>query len=216
MENDETASDLDRRVAARLKNLRAQRGLTLDELAKRSGVSRSMISFIERAESSPTARVLDKLAASLGVSLAALFADEERIDAAPVSRRADQLRWCDPETGYVRRTLSPLGFPSPLNLVEVVLPPHTRVAYDSGPRAAAVYHQIWVIKGSVKVTRGDDRYVLATGDCLALQIEGPIAYHNAGAGAARYIIATTTDAIPLTPGCSPDKTSLMPQSTITT
>src|SRR6266852_1531790 len=101
------AFDIERRVAARLKDLRAQRGLTLDEVAKQSGVSRSMISLIERAESSPTASVLDKLAASLGVTLASLFAEEERADAAPVTRRADQPAWRDPETGYIRRNLSP-------------------------------------------------------------------------------------------------------------
>ena len=58
------------RLAIRLRALRAERGLSLDALAEQSGVSRSMISLIERAESSPTASVLDRLAASLGVTLA--------------------------------------------------------------------------------------------------------------------------------------------------
>ncbi len=60
---DSNATAVEQRIAARLKHLRAQRGLTLDELAAQSGVSRSMISLIERAESSPTANVLDRLAA---------------------------------------------------------------------------------------------------------------------------------------------------------
>ena len=61
---DHVASEIERRIASRLKALRAKRALTLDELARRSGVSRSMISLVERAESSATASVLDKLAAS--------------------------------------------------------------------------------------------------------------------------------------------------------
>jgi transcriptional regulator with XRE-family HTH domain len=76
-----TVCDIERRLAARLKDLRAGRDLTLDELAKRSGVSRSRISLIGRAEGSPTASVMDKLAASLGVTLVSRFADGEHPDA---------------------------------------------------------------------------------------------------------------------------------------
>ncbi|MBE0628354.1 MAG: helix-turn-helix transcriptional regulator, partial [Burkholderia vietnamiensis] len=64
---------INERIARRVRDLRTLRGYTLDTLAARSGVSRSMISLIERASASPTAVVLDKLAAGLGVSLAALF-----------------------------------------------------------------------------------------------------------------------------------------------
>src|SRR5262249_16948127 len=60
--------DVNRRIAGRVRDLRAARGLTLDALAERSGVSRSMISLIERGESSPTAALLERLAAGLNVS----------------------------------------------------------------------------------------------------------------------------------------------------
>src|SRR4029077_11853422 len=69
----ETGSNLNQRIAERVRELRAAHGLSLDTLATRSGVSRSMISLIERGESSPTAVVLEKLAAALGVMLASLF-----------------------------------------------------------------------------------------------------------------------------------------------
>jgi len=188
------AFDIERRVAARLKDLRAQRGLTLDEVAKQSGVSRSMISLIERAESSPTASVLDKLAASLGVTLASLFAEEERAGAAPVTRHADQPAWRDPETGYTRRNLSPPAFPSPIELVEVVLPPGARVAYDSGSRVSVVDQQVWVLTGAIEVTVGTSVHHLAAGDCLAMQVDRPTAFRNQRHEAARYLVALTTDA----------------------
>src|SRR2546426_328566 len=70
---EETVSDLNQRIAERVRELRAAHGLSLDALAGKSGVSRSMISLIERGESSPTAVVLEKLAAGLGVMLASLF-----------------------------------------------------------------------------------------------------------------------------------------------
>jgi len=181
-------------IAKRLKCLRAERSLTLDELARRSGVSRSMISLIERVESSPTASVLDKLAASLGVTLASLFAEEERADAKPVARHGDQPAWRDPETGYVRRNLSPPGFLSPIELVEVVLPASARVAYDSGPRAAVVDQQVWLLAGMVEVTVGQTVHQLRTGDCLAMQVDRPTSFHNPGSEAARYLVALTTRA----------------------
>lgn len=179
------------RVAARLKALRADRGLTLDELGKRSGVSRSMISLIERAESSPTASVLDRLSAALGVTLASMFAEETRVDARPIVRRGEQVAWSDPETGYVRRNVSPPGFPSPIELVEVVLPSGAQVAYDSGFRDPPVDQQVWVIEGSIEVRVGDQVHQLEAGDCLAMRIDRPIGFRNRGVSAARHLVALT-------------------------
>jgi transcriptional regulator with XRE-family HTH domain len=180
--------DTQHRLAARLRQLRANRGLTLEALAERSGVSRSMISLTERGESSPTAAMLDRLAAGLGVTLASLFAEEARTDASPVARRADQVAWRDPETGYLRRNLSPTGFPSPLDLCEIELPAGTRVAYDTGTRAAEVCQQVYVLEGELSLTVGETAHRLAAGDCLAMRLDRPVAF-RAGAGAVRYLVA---------------------------
>ncbi len=117
--------DIHHHIAQRLRELRSARGYSLDALAERSGVSRSNISLIERGESSPTAAVLDKLAIGLGVALASFFdesadggaAHEGVAGPSPHIRAADQPRWQDPASGYVRRRLSPPA-PSPLQLVE--------------------------------------------------------------------------------------------------
>ena len=88
----EPSSNLNQRIAGRVRELRAAKTLSLDALATKSGVSRSMISLVERGESSPTAVVLEKLAAGLNVSLASLFdppATEEQVPS-PVARRKDQ------------------------------------------------------------------------------------------------------------------------------
>ncbi|HEY6329467.1 MAG TPA: XRE family transcriptional regulator [Blastocatellia bacterium] len=184
-------SHFEQRIASRIKELRVRRQLTLDDLAKRSGVSRSMISLIERAESSPTAAVLDKLAASLGVTLASLFADDEQSEGEPISRRQDQLTWSDPESGYIRRNISPSGFPSAIELVEVILPARTRVAYDSGPRAVAVDQQVWVLEGEIEVTVGKNVYRLTAGDCLAMKLDLPIVFRNRGRQPTRHLVALT-------------------------
>jgi len=183
---------LEHRLARRLRALRAGQELSLEALAAKSGVSCSAISLIERAESSPTANVLDRLAASLGVTLASLFAEPERLDGTPLARAGEQTAWRDPETGYTRRNLSPPAYKSPIELVEVVLPPGARVAYDSGARAAAVEQQVWVLAGALEVSLGDTRHALAAGDCLAMRIDRPTAFRNSGKEPARYLVALST------------------------
>ena len=186
------APDINERIAARVRDLRGARGLSLETLARLSGVSRSMISLIERGESSATAVVLEKLAASLGVSLAALFEDA-RAPASPVARRESQTQWRDPASGYRRRNLSPAGVAAPLQLVEVELPAGARIAYESAPREVPMHQQVWVLEGSIEVALGDARHRLGAGDCLAMQLAGPTAYRNAGRKAARYLVAITGD-----------------------
>ena len=163
---DRSPSDVEARLAQRLRALRTERALTLEGLAERSGVSRSMISLIERGESSPTAAILDRLATGLGLSLAALFADSERPDADPVARRATQPVWRDPETGYRRRHLSPLGYPTPIELVEVEFPAGARVAYESAPLGIGIRQQIWVIEGTMELTVGERVHRLDEGDLI--------------------------------------------------
>jgi transcriptional regulator with XRE-family HTH domain len=181
--------DTQTRLAARLRTLRAGRGLTLEALAKRAGVSRSMISLIERGASSPTAAVLDRLAAGLGVTIASLFAEEAQSEASPVSRRADQVAWRDPATGYRRRNLSPPGYPSPVELVEVVIPAGSGVAYDTPARAIAIGQQVWVLRGELELRTGGRVHRLAAGDCLAMRLEGPVAFRNPGDQPVRYLVA---------------------------
>src|SRR3954464_12235940 len=117
-----TSTDLNERIAERVRELRAARSLSLEARASRTGVSRSMISLIERGESSPTAVVLEKLATGLNVALASLF-DEAQAAAGPVARSADQVSWRDPHSGYVRRNVSPAGVGSAIQIVEVSFPP---------------------------------------------------------------------------------------------
>jgi transcriptional regulator with XRE-family HTH domain len=194
----ETAeSDTQTRLAARLRQLRVDRGLSLEGLAERAGVSRSMISLVERGESSPTAAVLDRLAAGLGVTIASLFADEPRADASPLSRRHDQVEWRDPATRYVRRNLSPIGFPSPIELVEVLLPASARVAYDTpGVRAVGISQQVWLLEGKLELTVGSETYRLASGDCLAMRLDRPITFRNPTRVGARYLVALSADLAP--------------------
>jgi transcriptional regulator with XRE-family HTH domain len=190
-----TASDLNERIAERVRDLRAAHGLSLDALATKSGVSRSMISLIERGESSPTAVVLEKLAAGLGVMLASLFdAPAAPQPSGPVARREDQPQWRDPASGYVRRNVSPPGVPHPMQIVEVQFPAGARVAFETGARDTRVHQQVWVLEGAIDVTVGAERHRLRKGDCLAMQLDRPTMFHNPTRKPTRYAVVIATDA----------------------
>jgi len=198
---DSSATDADtgvnERIARRVRELRTARGYSLDALATRCGVSRSMISLIERAAASPTAVVLEKLATGLGIPLAGLFGGgSEDTPAEPLVRRAQQPIWRDPESGYMRRNISPPGWPSPLHLVEVVFPPAARVAYEIGPRENVVHQQIWMLKGRIDLMLGDQLHELREGDCLAMRLDQPLIYSNPTRQSARYIVAICAEPAP--------------------
>jgi transcriptional regulator with XRE-family HTH domain len=187
-------SDLNRRIAERIRELRAAQGLSLDAVAGKSGVSRSMISLIERGESSPTAVVLEKLAAGLGVMLASLFDAPAAAPGGPVARRDDQPQWRDPATGYRRRNVSPPGVPQPMQIVEVHFPPQGRVAFETGGRDVRVHQQVWVLEGAIDITLGEERHRLREGDCLAMQLDRPTMFHNPTRKPTRYAVVIASEA----------------------
>ena len=193
----DAATPLNLRIAERVGELRAARGLSLDALAGTSGVSRSMISLIERGESSPTAVVLEKLAAALGVTLPSLFdalARPAGAQSGPVARREDQPQWQDPESGYRRRNVSPPNVRQPMQIVEVHFPPRGRVAFETGERDLRVHQQVWVLRGAIDVTVGTERHRLREGDCLAMELGRPTMFHNPTRKPTRYavVIAAVT------------------------
>jgi transcriptional regulator with XRE-family HTH domain len=188
----EPLPDLQQRIADRIRLLRAAQDLSLEELAGASGVSRSMISLIERGESSPTAVLLEKLATALKVPLAALF-DAPLPSGSPVARRADQGPWKDPASGYVRRNVSPASSGSPIRIVEVSFPPQARVAYETAARDVLIHQQVWILEGAIDVTVGDERHRLDTGDCLALVLDRPVVFHNPHRKRARYAVVLASE-----------------------
>ena len=187
---------VDVRIAMRVHELRTARGLSLEDLAERSGVSRSMISVIERGESSPTAVVLEKLANGLEVLLPALFEPPPPSNGppSPVARRSDQPEWRDPASGYRRRNVSPPGLPLAAHLVEVHFPAGARVALDSSGLDVPPQQQLWVLEGAINVTTGKVRHALRQGDCLAMQLDAPVMFHNPTRKTARYVVVISPHA----------------------
>lgn len=182
--------DINRRIARRVKELRATHGISLTGLSVKSGVSRSMISLIERGETSPTAAVLEKLAAGLDTSLAGLFDAPAPTATAPnpVSRHDRQIEWRDPASGYRRRNVTPPGLGVPFQIVEVRFPAGQTVTFDNHGRDDRLHQQVWVLTGTMDITCGSDCQRLEEGDCFAMQLDRMIVFHNPGVRTARYAV----------------------------
>jgi hypothetical protein len=150
--------------------------------------------LIERCATNATAVVLERLATALDVPLAALFDGPVAAGPAdPIARRADQPRWRDPQSGYVRRNVSPPGWPSPIRIVEVDFPAGATVAYETAARDVGVHQQVWLRSGELEVTLGDERHHLDAGDCLAMALDRPVTFHNPGERVARYVVVLVSE-----------------------
>ncbi|MDQ0455459.1 helix-turn-helix domain-containing protein [Rhizobium paknamense] len=185
---------VDQAVAERLRSLRVARGLTLDGLAEISGVSRAMISRIERAEASPTASLLARLCSALGHSLSAFFADTDK--AVPLLRRADQPVWRDPESGYLRRAVSPGGTGSKVDVVEVEFPPGATVRFPDPSPGRRQWQHVWLFEGRMELTVAETVHRLEAGDCLYMNVAEVRGFHNPGPERARYAVIIDLDRLP--------------------
>lgn len=188
--------DINIRIAHRIRELRLARGYTLDVLAARCQVSRSAISLIERGEASPTAVVLEKLANGLEVPLTQIFTNEATSPSPqPFIHRNKQAEWRDPETGYVRRTVSPPNLKLPFQIVEIEFPPHSRITYEMSESSKVVQQQLWVVEGQIDIQLGENSYALGQGDCLAMQLDQPVIYSNNSSQVARYILVVSNQLV---------------------
>jgi transcriptional regulator with XRE-family HTH domain len=194
----------------RLRAARRVRGWPIERLASASGVSRAMISKIERGESSPTAVVLGKLSAALELSIAELLAATPAAQAgaeagagtpppgqAPaggrVRRAAAAPEWRDPDTDYLRRQLSTPQFPAAVT--EVMLPAGARVPYPAGAYAF-IAQLVWVQSGQLTLADGPAVHVLSPGDTFELGEPRPREFRNESAAECRYLVVVTRTTVP--------------------
>jgi transcriptional regulator with XRE-family HTH domain len=182
-------ADIDSLIAGRLLGLRQAKGLSLAGLASLSGVSKAMISKVERAESSPTAVLLGRLAAGLGVPLAQLLT-EDKGSPRRLRARAQQEVWRDPEAGYLRRQIAERGANGGVEMVEIELPRSAQVGY---PRwSGKPYRQcLWMLEGALRVDYGDERFELAEGDCLDFGVDRPLVFKALGRTGCRYLLVAS-------------------------
>jgi transcriptional regulator with XRE-family HTH domain len=185
-ETDALADCLSASLAATVETARLGRGWSVNALAQASSVSRAMIAKIERGEVQPTAALLARLSGALGMTLSELIASAEGTPERVARRRGQQV-WRDPETGYVRRAVSPSAS-AMLQLVEVELPAGARV---SMPRESYLFidQQIWVLAGRLRFLEGEETHELGVGDCLQLGDPQNCVFENPANSTCRYLVA---------------------------
>jgi transcriptional regulator with XRE-family HTH domain len=174
------------RLGGRIRGLRRERRLTLDLLAERSGVSRAMISKLERGEKNPTLVVAAKVAEGLGVRLSQLVGVEERREVVVVPRgRRMVVR--DPETGFERQLLSPSFLGRGIEFIKNVVPEDS-TSGEFPPHRRGVEEYVVVERGRLRAFLGGEDYLLEEGDALYFEADVSHRFDNAGTGECSYYL----------------------------
>ncbi|GEM44615.1 helix-turn-helix domain-containing protein [Deinococcus cellulosilyticus] len=173
--SDRTPDDLDVvKLGARIRSERTRRGITLDTLAERAGISRSMLSDVERGQKVPTIVMLGRIAAGLDTTVAR-FLEEEREDRVFLLKKDHQALYHSP--GVTSRILSPLLPRNELTLIQVTLEPGYR-GLPLTPHARGSREYMVMLKGSmVTVLNGTD-HTLHEGDSLYYEADQEHIYAN--------------------------------------
>jgi len=173
------------RIARRLRLERDSRSWSLADLADRSGVSKAMISKIERGEVSPTAVILVRLAAAFDLTLAGLMLRAEG-HGERLIRDAEQPVWRDPGTGYLRKQV--FNRPDhPLEIIRVELPPGQRVVLPASSYAH-IRQALWLQAGSLVLIEAGERHELNAGDCLGFGPPSEVTFANETAAPCIYVV----------------------------
>lgn len=182
------ASDLTPVVGANLKRFRAERGLSLERLAKASGVSRAMLGQIEIGQSTPTINVVWKIARALDVPFSALISQSASPGTTVLpAARARILRSRDGT--FSSRALFPMDRPRNVEFYELRLAPLAVENADAHPPGTT--ENLIVTAGTLEMTVGGDRRILASGDAILFEADVPHTYRNPGtAEVVMYLVMT--------------------------
>ncbi|MGY8675119.1 MAG: helix-turn-helix domain-containing protein [Verrucomicrobiia bacterium] len=179
VESDEAISV---RFGTRVKELRAAHDWSLEQLAGASGVSRSMLSQIERNNANPTIAVAFRIAQALGMTLADLVEDPSATSSIRVVRSDDRMYHYRSDKDCSIRTLSPLDLEKDVEFYEL------RLKEGGSLRSAAHFEGtrefLTVQRGKVRVESGNDTEELNRGDSGNYRADQPHAIVNLGRGEA--------------------------------
>lgn len=176
-ESGSTEIDLKPIVGANLRRLRIKRGLSLDRLAKASGVSRAMLGQIELGQSTPTITVLWKVARALDVPFSS-FLTEAGAPTATILRRDRARLLTSSEGSFSSRALFPSEEARSTEFYELRLAPHGVERAEAHPPGTT--ENLVVTQGVLKVTVGSVHHQLQTGDAILFQADVPHVYENPG------------------------------------
>jgi transcriptional regulator with XRE-family HTH domain len=176
---DAAGDPIHRLLCGRVRELRKKRGWTLEQLSAACGVSRSMLSEIERGNANPTLAVAFRIAQAFSMSLGDLVdapaEPRSRIDVIRADDRAYHYR-SDKDVRI--RTLSPLRLEKSVEYYEVTLRPGASLA--SSPHFEGARELLTVERGAVRVTSDGETVALNRGDSAHYPADVPHAIKNPG------------------------------------
>jgi transcriptional regulator with XRE-family HTH domain len=176
------AESINRHLGARVKLLRSDRGWSLEALANASGVSRSMLSQIEREQANPTLAVTLRIAQAFGMTLGELLEVPGASSAVTVIRANDHAFHYRSDKFCRVRTLSPLNLEKDVEFYQVQL--ETGGALRSAAHFEGTREFLTVQKGQVRVESAGDAEDLGPGDSASYRADVPHAIVNLGKGEA--------------------------------
>lgn len=176
----EHAEAINRHLGARVKHLRGARGWSLEALAAASGVSRSMLSQIEREQANPTLAVTLRIARAFGLSLGELLEVPGAASAVTVIRAADRAYHYRSDKDCQIRTLSPLNMEKDVEFYEIRL--ESGGALRSAPHFEGTREFVTVQKGAARIASAGDSETLETGDSASYRADVPHAIVNVAKG----------------------------------
>lgn len=168
--------DINARVATNLRSLRENKKLSLEQTAKLTGVSKSMLGQIERNEVAPTITLLWKIAKGLKTSFTSLIGTEAS-DTSVV--RLDELAPLAEDCGrFVNYPIFPFSESHPFEIYRITVKPLGTLRADAHlPDSEEL---ITVFSGRVNITVDKTEYGLSTGDSIRFKADVPHAYSNPG------------------------------------
>jgi transcriptional regulator with XRE-family HTH domain len=178
----EPAEAISRHLGGRVKHLRTDRGWSLEALANASGVSRSMLSQIEREQANPTLAVTLRIAQAFGMILGDLLEMPSATSSVNVIRADDRAFHYRSDKNCRIRTLSPLNLEKDVEFYEVQLQPGG--ALRSAPHFKGTREFLTVQKGLVRIESAADAETLNPGDSASYRADVPHAIVNVGKGEA--------------------------------
>lgn len=184
----DAADDLVGVVGENLRRLRTKRGLSLDRLAKASGVSRAMLGQIELGRSAPTINLLWKIAKSLDLPFSALIADTPTAKPT-LLRRSGAKILLSPDGHFSSRALFPYDGPRRVEFYELRLSAHSEAASD--PHPAGTTENLVVNRGLLDVRLGLETCRLERGDAFLFEADQPHTYANPGPEEGLYYLVMT-------------------------
>lgn len=184
------ADELLANLGVRLRTLRTGQKLTLEMLARRSHVSRAMISKIERGEKMPTVGILVRLATALEVTLSALLGAQALSPGIQLQRAKARSKFKDPSTGLLREVVFSAAGEEDVELIRHVIPGFQSSGILS-PYPVPTRKLIFSPSGPLIVKIGRHTYHLQEGDSLRFDVTSTYSFSNPGDKPVSYYLLMT-------------------------